>query len=1390
MRLPVYVLFTKADLVAGFAEFFGALPREEREQVWGMTFPLDEGAAEGGAVAHFLPEFDLLVERLNERVLERLQLEPDAAARGLAWGFVQQFASLREVADAFLLEIFRPSRLEARLLLRGVYFTSGTQDGTPIDRLMSAMSGQFGLPRQSVTAFSGAGRSFFLHRLLREVVFAESGLVSLDVRLERRRRLLGRGTLAACALVVVLAAAAWTASYVSNAGLIERVQADSRRYDAQYAELERRGPDPSLPPVLPALATLRDMPGGFADQDRGTAALGFGLYQGYRLGQAERAAYSRALNAILLPRLLSRLETQMQGNLGNTDFLYQALKVYLILGRQGPLDPGLVTQWMAADFASAFPGDANAATCDALTAHVAALLREPVTALPLNGPLVEQVRAVLRQTPLARRSYARIIGSEEAQALPMWRYSEHAGAAAASVLVLRSGRSLDTGVDGLWTFAGYHDVFAHLLPTVTQDVAEDSWVLGRGDRVAAEGTQIAQLRRDVLGLYLDDYVRRWDALILDVQVKPFRTMSDGLDELNTLSGPNSPLRALFGAFDVETQLDQRTQGGRLAQAASQVATGEATRELNRAAAVGTVINQRDRRIATMLGGVFVPGAAVPDPASRVNDHFRWLHGFVGTPEKPGPIEQVLAKMGQIYASFSQVAASPNAAAALLGAASANSGSSLAAQLDALGRTLPSPVAAMIGTVSQSSTAVTSSGARQGIEDAWTSRVAPLCAQALTDRYPLVAGSATDVPMDDFIRLLGPGGLIAKFFDEQLRPFVDTTSRPWRWNGADNSQLGLSANTLTQFQLAADIRDALFPGGASAVSVRFEITPTSLDPGVGQVDLDVDGQTLSYAHGPPQPMRMQWPGPAGRNQVRLTMSPVGGSPSVVTREGPWALFRLLDGAKASELPGGPRHLHLHGGGRQRLLPRERGQRGEPLHPAGAARLPLPGDAVAAADAVPCGVPAPMVAPKVALAAAPVAPGGPAVAAAVADAPATAREAATASHVRPQGVARTVAVPSSPACATSAAAGAATVSSGRPPQGGTVQLSGASAPGVSRASSASTSAFTSADGLGGTGGGRNGAGRTAAASASLRPTAACTWAKGRPRGSAPKLAVRRATAESCATADSTSAGSASGGSDTRASTCSCADSVAAKPGAARSSPSMRASASSGASAFTRAISGRQGASDDGATAGSPIPAEGSASDAPNSPDAPACSTRSAWAFSDASADQGRASAARTASAGRRAFRVATRRASPVTDPGSSGSSPRLATQSSRACTSPSTTDRAAGGIGGAGRSSSSHAGSGCHGAGAGSQRAASHAAASATSSASGSAARPRVADAPTAAPADAPSRSCASAAAPSPAPTARLAAAVASRPNPASSVAVASWQKQLMLARLRPSAPARL
>jgi type VI secretion system protein ImpL len=145
-----------------------------------------------------------------------------------------------------------------------------------------------------------------------------------------------------------------------------------------------------------------------------------------------------------------------------------------------------------------------------------------------------------------------------------------------------------------------------------------------------------------------------------------------------------------------------------------------------------------------------------------------------------------------------------------------------------------------------------------------------------------------VSLADFSQLFKPGGLIDQFVTTNLLPYVETTRTPWR----PKTGVGISSSALAAFQVAQQIRDGMFGGGAQP-QMRFALKPTDLDTDARRAVLDLDGQTLSYGHGPAQPAWMEWPGPNGRNVVRLTFIPLSQqTPLVKTREGAWSWFRLL------------------------------------------------------------------------------------------------------------------------------------------------------------------------------------------------------------------------------------------------------------------------------------------------------------------------------------------------------------------------------------------------------------------------------------------------------------------------------------------------------------------
>src|SRR5262249_36190660 len=123
---------------------------------------------------------------------------------------------------------------------------------------------------------------------------------------------------------------------------------------------------------------------------------------------------------------------------------------------------------------------------------------------------------------------------------------------------------------------------------------------------------------------------------------------------------------------------------------------------------------------------------------------------------------------------------------------------------------------------------------------------------------------------------------------------DTSRIPWHAQGG----LAISQAGLEQFRIAGLIRDSMFALG-NTPSARFEIVPMALDNGATQVLLELDGQAVTYSHGPQVPVQMQWPG-SGAKQARLSFQPPAPD-AAITKDGPWALFRLFD--QGTITPGG-------------------------------------------------------------------------------------------------------------------------------------------------------------------------------------------------------------------------------------------------------------------------------------------------------------------------------------------------------------------------------------------------------------------------------------------------------------------------------------------------------
>lgn len=917
---PVYALFTKADLVAGFMEYFGQLNETERRMVWGHTFQTSDKTR--NMIGEVPAEFDALIERLNEQAPDRLQDEPTPTARVVLFGFPSQMAAAKGAVVDFLNRIFEPTRYHANATLRGFYFTSGTQQGTPIDQLIGALAKSFGAEEVGGEAFSGLGKSYFLTDLLKKVIIGEAGWVSTNRAAVRRALLLKTAGYGGLAALLVVAGALWWLSYLRNSAMIAQTNAAVVKYrvDAAPVLRETEISDRDFTKVLPLLHAMRYMPTGYAVRDESVPLTAtFGLSQRGRLQSASETAYRIALERMFRSRLIFRLEEQLEANRNNPGYLYDALKVYLMLGGgpDVPVDRQLIVSWMQRDWAeNLYSGPANAKGRQALVEHLEAMLDLDLGQEPLikpNWSLVQESQRTLARLGIAERAYQRLKSDANQMNYADWLASARAGPDAGLVFEALGGQSLDSvRVPYFFTYDGFYQAFIDRFNDIGELVAGDQWVLGEAGKQAAVTQQYGTLFADLLKLYTRDFLAAWQQTLRKLRLRPLNADRPKYVALSAAAAPTSPIKQLLESIRDETRLTRERPGGKAAGGGTSGAGGGKTaaaggvvgKALGQAAErkASSVIGSTTTSTLSTLGGLAAGGqpSARPEPpgggrneapGANIEALFKQFHVLVDG-DRP-PIEALLQNLSEINQNLAVAANNPAQAAQ-----ANNALVTQVASLRANASRFPQPFEQMIRAAA-SDFEGDATGASAGQLAQEVNEISRVCQQIVANRYPFVRGSEREVPMGDFGRLFGPGGILDKFFNQSLAPLAEQSKKQWTWRLDSPLARKLSLATLREFQRAAEIRDAFFPTGGIVPSVGMTVTPLSLSTDTTTAKLEINGQSLVSQQGANGPGNLQWPG-SGIGRTAITLTTGGGgffsSPTplpALERNGTWSLYRLLE-----------------------------------------------------------------------------------------------------------------------------------------------------------------------------------------------------------------------------------------------------------------------------------------------------------------------------------------------------------------------------------------------------------------------------------------------------------------------------------------------------------------
>lgn len=918
---PVYLVFTKADLIAGFAEFFEDRDRSERERVWGATLPY-ETAQRADAVAAFDRHFDELYEGLREMSLARMSMERGKPLPPGVLTFPLEFAERKSALRAFVATLFEENPYQYQPVFRGFYFTSSVQEGTSASKASERVALQFALePRaEHATGLVMAENGFFLKDLFAKVIFADKGLVQQHA--SRTKQRLRMGGFAAAALALALVLGAWTWSYVGNRQLMANVRADLE----QAVRLQADNPD--LASRITALELLQDRIEMLQRlREDPPLGLGFGLYQGDPIEAKLKQEYFNGVRQVMLEPAAAAIEAYLAEVIANPARLkalsqlpqsgaaqatpkaaasryvdasvedagdaYNALKTYLMLADRQRLEPVHLAEqvtrfwrgWLDNN-RGAMPRERLLASAERMITFTAASTQDP--AFPTLAPkvaLVDQMREILREQRRGMKGVERVYADVKARAA-----TRFAPMTVARILTAPADRGVVEGsyaIPGTFTREAWDGFVAQAFKdAATKELQSTDWVLNiRANADLQQEGSPEQIQKQLTELYKTEYVREWQRFMQGVSVPEFGSFEGAVARMNRLGDPKtSPIRTLLATLFDQTSWDNPSLlNDRLGKA--QKGFVDWFKQ--------TILRQAPQGVEVKVD---ITGGDAKIPMGPVGREFAALAQIMMSKDGAPPlVNGYLDSLSKVRTRFNQIKTNGDpgpGARKLLAATLDGAGSELADTLKLvdeqmlLGLTDTARAALrplLVRPLMQALTVVVPP-AETEVNRVWDAQVYQPFQRTLASKYPFDAKSTVEAAPADIAKVFGPEGAVAKFTGDTLGPLVTRrgdTVEPRQW-----AEIGLRLRPEFGTGFAAwvaPLEGAAAGGGgaAGAAGTRagavaaadpdqtvFEILPQGA-PGLTEYTVVIDGQTLRYRNATPEWVTMVWPNRSGVAGVRLT-----------------------------------------------------------------------------------------------------------------------------------------------------------------------------------------------------------------------------------------------------------------------------------------------------------------------------------------------------------------------------------------------------------------------------------------------------------------------------------------------------------------------------------------
>lgn len=531
LKLPIYIVFSKLDLIEGMKEYFDIFDKKISNKILGLSFGqiLNE--------EYLNNEFKELSDSLLCSLMSKNSYIHNIENKNKSYLFLKQLDNLFALVKTFILNMQEENKLKNNSYLRGVYFVSAYQENIPRNFLLDAICDKYNckkvLSRSSIIYNK---QSYFVKSLLEDLIFTDYSLSSIKSYSKK---------LSFLVIILIVSFGTFTiSSYFINKNNDEfrKSQNTLKSLESLFKNQDYQNLD--IKQKADFLIELRNILNTYPELWKDGSILQYlNLNLSYKGFTAARQLYYKLNEDVLKNTLLKEMEYILLTDT-NKENLIKTLYMYKSLFEQKYFNKEMLKIWINKNWNTL---SKYSISKDDFLDGVDELKQFDLKSFKEDENSIDTAKRKLETISRIQRIYILLNFLNSDKPKEKYLIKEDLGFTANSIF---SSDSQITSIDKVYTKSGMMDFLKNLNRQVDTAINIESWMLDNSFKENKNTLTIG-----ILKLYLNEYKNAWQNLLASLKPVKYNTKESMLNELDILSKKENPLYSLLKIVSSNTNLN-------------------------------------------------------------------------------------------------------------------------------------------------------------------------------------------------------------------------------------------------------------------------------------------------------------------------------------------------------------------------------------------------------------------------------------------------------------------------------------------------------------------------------------------------------------------------------------------------------------------------------------------------------------------------------------------------------------------------------------------------------------------------------------------------------------------------------------------------------------------